>query len=47
MLTMATFGLPTGIMLAHPDPGLEKRLPRSLEGYPVAIEVTGVIHPLH
>jgi hypothetical protein len=35
------------VMLARPDPSLEKRLPRSLEGYPVAVEVTGVIRLLH
>ncbi|MCX6926295.1 MAG: hypothetical protein NT154_24275 [Verrucomicrobia bacterium] len=34
------------IMLARPDPNLEKRLPRTLEGHPVATEVTGEFRPL-
>ena len=34
------------IMLTRKDPGLARRLPRTLEGYPVVPEVTGEIRPL-
>jgi hypothetical protein len=34
------------VMLARKDPGLERRIPRSLEVHPVVTEVTGEIHPL-
>jgi hypothetical protein len=34
------------VMLARKDPGLERRIPRSLEGYPVVTEITGEIRPL-
>ena len=29
------------VMLARPDAGLEQRIPRVLEGWPVVVEVTG------
>jgi len=34
------------VMLARKDPDLERRIPRELEGYLVATEVTGEIRPL-
>lgn len=35
-------GAPTiVVMLASPDAGLERRIPRVLEGWPVVVEVTG------
>lgn len=34
------------VMLARPDPALERSLPRTLEGHPVVTEVTGEIKPL-
>ena len=34
------------VMLARKDPGLERRIPHSLEGHPVVTEVTGEIRPL-
>lgn len=34
------------VMLAKKDSGLERSIPRTLEGYPVVIEVTGEIRPL-
>ncbi len=34
------------VMLAREDPGLKRRIPRTLEGHPVLTEVTGAIHPL-
>ena len=34
------------VMLARKDSGLERRIPRILEGHPVVTEVTGEIHPL-
>lgn len=35
------------VMLARKDPDLERQLPRTLEGYPVVIEITGEIRPLY
>jgi hypothetical protein len=34
------------IMLTRKDPALERRLPRTLEGYPVVTEVNGEIRPM-
>jgi len=34
------------VMLASPDAGLERRIPRVLEGWPVVIEVTGEIRAM-
>lgn len=34
------------VMLARNDPVLKNKLPRMLEGYPVAAEVTGEIKPM-
>lgn len=34
------------VMLARPDPALQRSLPRTLEGHPVVTEVTGEIKPL-
>ncbi len=34
------------VMLARPDPALERALPRELEGHPVRTEVTGEFRPL-
>ena len=34
------------VMLARKDSALEKKIPRSLEGYPVVTEVTGKITPM-
>jgi hypothetical protein len=34
------------VMLARPDAGLERRIPRTLEGWPVVIEVTGEIRAM-
>ena len=34
------------VMLARPDAGLERRIPRVLEGWPVVIEVTGEIRAM-
>ena len=34
------------VMLARPDAGLERRIPRALEGWPVVIEVTGEIRAM-
>ncbi len=34
------------VMLARKDPGLERVIPRTLEGHPVVTEVTGEIRPL-
>jgi hypothetical protein len=34
------------VMVARKAPELEKRIPKSLEGYPVVIEETGTIRPL-
>jgi hypothetical protein len=34
------------VMLARPDPRLERRIPRALEGWPVVLEVTGQIRAL-
>lgn len=33
------------VMLARPNPELERKLPRALEGHPVVVEVTGEIRP--
>jgi len=35
------------VMLARKNPALERSLPRTLEGYRVETEVTGVIRPLN
>jgi hypothetical protein len=34
------------VMLARNDPALRNKIPRMLEGYPVATEVTGEIKPM-
>lgn len=34
------------VMAARKTPGLRRRIPDSLEGYPVILEETGVIRPL-
>jgi hypothetical protein len=34
------------VMLASPDTGLERRIPRVLEGWPVVVEVTGEIRAM-
>ena len=34
------------VMLTRKDSDLERRIPRTLEGYPVITEVTGEIRPL-
>jgi hypothetical protein len=34
------------VMLIRKDAGLERRIPRTLEGHPVVTEVTGEIRPL-
>lgn len=34
------------VMLARKDPGLERAIPRTLEGHPVVTEVTGEMRPL-
>jgi hypothetical protein len=34
------------VMLARDDKELKRRLPRTLEGYPVVAEVTGEFHPM-
>ena len=34
------------VMLAQDDPGLRRSIPRTLEGHPVVVEVTGEIRPL-
>lgn len=34
------------VMLARPPADLERRIPHSLEGHPVVMEVTGEIRPL-
>ena len=34
------------VMLARPDPTLERQLPQALEGYPLITEVTGPIRPM-
>jgi hypothetical protein len=34
------------VMLAGPDAGLERRIPRVLEGWPVVLEVTGEIRAM-
>lgn len=34
------------VMLTRKDAGLERRVPRTLEGHPVVTEVTGEIRPL-
>lgn len=34
------------VMLTRKDSSLERRIPRTLEGYPVMTEVTGEIRPL-
>lgn len=40
-------GAPTiVVMLASPDAGLERRIPRALEGWPVVVEVTGEIRAM-
>ena len=33
------------VMLSRKDPATERALPKSLEGYPVSVEVTGDIRP--
>jgi hypothetical protein len=35
------------VMLVRKDANLERRIPRTLEGYPVVTEVTGEIRPLN
>ena len=35
-----------GVMVVKKTPELEKLVPKSLEGYPVLIDETGVIHPM-
>jgi len=35
------------VMLARKDKKLERAIPHSLDGYPVVIEVTGELKPLH
>lgn len=35
------------IMAAQKSPELEAKLPKSLDGYPVVVEETGVIRPLN
>ena len=35
------------ILLACKIPATERALPKSIEGYPVVVEVTGEIRPLH
>jgi len=35
------------VMLAQPNPKTEQALPKTLEGYPVLIEITGEIHPMN
>ncbi len=40
-------GTPTiVVMLVTPDAGLERRIPRVLEGWPVVVEVTGEIRAM-
>ena len=40
-------GTPTiVVMLASPEAGLERRIPRVLEGWPVVVEVTGEIRAM-
>ncbi len=34
------------ILLERPNPATERLLPKSVEGYPVVIEITGQIRPL-
>jgi hypothetical protein len=34
------------VMVIEKTPALEKRLPKSLEGCPVIMEATGIIHPM-
>jgi hypothetical protein len=34
------------VMLAHQTPENERAIPKSLEGYPIVVEVTGEIRPL-
>ena len=34
------------VMLARPDPALERRIPRVLEGWPVLLEVTGELRAM-
>ena len=34
------------VMVVRKTPELERRIPRSLEGYPVVVEETGAIRPL-
>ena len=35
------------VMMSRKDPATERALPKSLEGYPVSVEVTGEIRPVH
>jgi hypothetical protein len=35
------------VMVVEATPELEKKLPKSLEGYAVVIEATGIIRPMH
>lgn len=35
------------VMLARDDPQLRRAIPQVIEGYPVLLEVTGEIKPLH
>ena len=34
------------VMLARGNPQVERRIPRSIEGYPVRVEVSGEIRPM-
>lgn len=34
------------VMLARKDASLERRIPQTLEGYPVVTEVTGFVKPM-
>jgi len=34
------------VMAARKTPGLVRQVPKSLEGYPVVVEETGIIRPL-
>lgn len=35
------------VMVVKKTPELERRIPKSLDGYPVVVEETGVIRPMH
>ena len=35
------------VMLAHKNPETERKIPRSIEGYPVRVEVSGEIRPMN